>query len=93
MNYDFKVAWEAMVREHRNEFFMATEAYHQLGDISRDEPDYMRLGPSPNEDMENYYGAWVTGYGFVEVRFPKATTRPLTDEEFEWLAKHPAVIV
>lgn len=61
-------------------YAMATKAIHQLGDISRDEPDLCYL---KHEAEEHYTGAWVTGYGFINVRFPKETTRPLTQEEVE----------
>lgn len=91
----FSDAWASMVREHADEFFMATEAHAKLGDISRDEPDYMRVANdvyTRPEDDENYYGAWLTGFGFFDVAFPKATTRPCTPEEIEWLASHPVVI-
>ena len=68
---------------------MGTEAHHQLGDISRDEPDYFY---ADQEDNENYYGSWVTGYGFVNVRFPKATSREMTDDEAQWFAVQQVVI-
>jgi hypothetical protein len=68
---------------------MGTEAQHGLGDISRDKPDYFY---ADQEDNENYYGAWLTGFGFVNVRFPKATSRPMTNAEELWLAAHPVVI-
>jgi hypothetical protein len=59
---------------------MATTAVHNLGDISRDEPDlcYVRA-----ESGDDYIGEWVTGFGFIHVRFPKATTRKLTPAEHE----------
>ena len=62
-------------------FMMATKAMSggiQPIDISRDEPDLCQVW---SEAGDNYIGAWETGFGFVNVRFPKATTRPLTDEE------------
>ena len=59
-------------------YMMATTAHHQLGDISRDKPD---LAWITSEDGDTYTGAWVTGFGYVNVRFPKATTRELTAEE------------
>ena len=59
-------------------YMMATTAIHQLGDISADTPDICRVY---GEDDENYIGAWVTGFGFFDVKFPKTTTRPLTEEE------------
>jgi hypothetical protein len=57
---------------------MATTAIHKMGDISRDEPSlcYIR-----GESGDDYIGEWQTGYGFIDVRFPKATTRKLTPEE------------
>lgn len=59
-------------------FMMATAAHHAFGDISRDEPD---LAVIYGEDEDAYLGQWVTGFGFLNVRFPKATTRELTGEE------------
>ncbi len=61
-------------------YMMATKAFHKLGDISRDEPDLCIVD---SEDTENYIGNWVTGFGFINVKFPKSTTRELTDEEKE----------
>lgn len=59
-------------------YMMATAAYHQLDDISCDTPNLCEID---SEDEENYIGNWVEGFGFVEVRFPKTTTRELTDNE------------
>ena len=59
---------------------MATKAYHQLGDISRDKPDLCVIS---NETPDFYVGNWSEGYGFFNVLFPKETTKDLTDEEFE----------
>ena len=59
-------------------YMMATKAIHQMGDISRDEEDLCVVFA---EDKENYIGNWVTGFGFIEVKFPKETTRELTNEE------------
>jgi hypothetical protein len=61
-------------------FAIATKAIHMLGDISRDEPDLCRIYDA---DEDNYYGMWETGFGFVDVQFPKETTRQLTKEEVE----------
>lgn len=60
-------------------YMIATKAIHKLGDLSRDS-DICRV---TEEDDDNYYGMWLTGYGFFNVRFPKETTRDMTDEEFE----------
>jgi hypothetical protein len=62
-------------------YMMATTAIHQLGDISRDTPDLCYVN---KEDEENYIGSWVTGMGFIDVKFPKATTRELTQEEIDY---------
>ena len=60
---------------------MATKAFHKLGDISSDEPDLCHVY---DQDGENYYGMWVTGFGFFDVRFPKETTRDLTNDEIKY---------
>lgn len=59
---------------------MATHAFHQLGDISRDQPD---LALITGEDEHDWIGQWVEGLGYIDVRFPKGTTRPLTADEAE----------
>ena len=59
-------------------YMMATVAHHQLGDISSGQPTLCDID---SEDEENYIGNWVDGFGFMEVRFPKVTTRELTDNE------------
>lgn len=61
-------------------YMMATKAVHQLGDISSDEPDLCFIKEQTDED---YIGQWVTGFGFINVHFPKASTRELTSEEVE----------
>ena len=61
-------------------YMMATKANHQMGDISRKTPDICVIF---DEDKDNYIGNWVTGYGFVGVKFPKSTTRELTPAEIE----------
>ena len=83
--------WARFVREAPQAFRYATEAHHQLGDISRPEGGFVRIDETVADD-ENYYGNWLTGLGFINVRFPKATTRELTAEEIEWLAEHPVVM-
>jgi hypothetical protein len=37
-------------------------------------------------------GNWVTGYGFINVKFPKETTRKLTQAEHERLTGRHLVI-
>ena len=74
----------------RARILMGTEAHHLLGDLSRDEPDYFYVD---YEAIADYRGHWLTGLGFINVRFPKATSRPMTDDEAQWLYDHPVVIV
>lgn len=67
-----------------NKYMIATTAIHKLGDISRPvtDGDYSdNLCTVSDEDEENYIGMWVTGFGFFGVKFPKETTRELTQEE------------
>lgn len=61
-------------------YMMATKAMHKLGNISRKKPDICRIS---GETEDAYIGSWVTGFGFISVRFPKETTRPLTPAEVE----------
>lgn len=61
-------------------YMMATKAYHKLGEISSDVPD---LCVVRRETETDWYGSWVTGFGFVDVRFPKETTRELTTDEID----------
>jgi len=67
-------------KEVKSFYMMGTLAYHQLGDLSRDEEDLFRVS---GETDENYIGSWVEGYGFFGVVFPKSTSRSLTPEEIE----------
>lgn len=60
-------------------YMMATRAATSSGtDISRDEPG---LAIVYGETERYYVGEWVTGLGFINVRFPKDTTRELTEAE------------
>lgn len=69
---------------------MATKAFHKMGDISRDKPEYAYIVA---EDDDNYYGSWIEGFGFIDVRFPKETTRILTPDEIMALMKMHFVMV
>lgn len=62
----------------------ATTAIHQLGDISRPKGDFAQVF---REDDDNFYGNWFYGFGFVSVKFPKSTTRRLTNEELDSFRK------
>lgn len=80
-NGKIKTGEEMNNRKHTmDKHMMATKAYHKLGDISRDHDDLCRVY---DQDDENFYGMWVTGYGFFDVKFPKETTRELTKEEIK----------
>lgn len=60
-------------------YMMATRAETGRGtDISRDEPS---LAIIYGEEGCCFVGEWATGLGFVNVHFPKDTTRELTDDE------------
>ena len=74
---------------------IGTKAIHHLGDISRSEGDLCYIH---GEDQDNYIGNWVRGFGFIDVKFPKATTRELTDEEIKywnkraiWISDGPSI--
>ncbi len=61
-------------------YMMATKAEHRLGDLSEDEPTLCFVD---GEEGDYYTGSWVEGFGFFNVKFPKATTRELTEEEIK----------
>ena len=61
-------------------YMIATKALHMMGDISSDVGDLCVIH---REEETDYIGEWVTGFGFMEVRFPKETTRELTEDEKE----------
>lgn len=66
-------------------YMMGTKAYHQLGDISNEpNPD---LFQAYAETDDYWVGAWVFGFGFINVLFPKSTSRELTPEEVEYWNK------
>ena len=61
-------------------YLMGTIAHHGMGDISSVNPDLLI---AHHESDDYYIGNWVTGFGFIDVCFPKETTRHLTPEEVE----------
>ena len=67
--------------EKVDKYMMATKAMHKLGDISSDIPDLCHIHEI---GKEHYIGNWVTGFGFINVKFPKDTTRELTEEEVRY---------
>ena len=66
-------------------YMLATKAFHILGDISSDYPDLCEISA---QDNNNYYGIWSTGFGFIDVRFPKNTTRDLNKDEIDKYKSH-----
>ena len=64
----------------KSKYMMATKAIHMLGDISSNVPDLCIVDEETETD---FIGNWVTGLGFINVKFPKETTRELTKEEIE----------
>lgn len=72
------MAAESSVQPFRRRYVMATAAAHKLGDLSRD-PAHLAL--VYGEDGDAYVGRWIEGFGYFDVRFPKATTRDLTADE------------
>lgn len=81
--------WSDWVWANADRLRMGTEAHHSLGDISRENPDALIVRET---HPDCYIGEWLTGFGFVGVRFPKSTTRPLTVPELHWLAEHPVAL-
>lgn len=68
-----------MFRKHTmSKHMMATKAYHKLRELSRDKPNLCHVY---DQDEAYYYGIWVTGLGYFDIKFPKETTRDLTQEE------------
>jgi hypothetical protein len=59
-------------------------AIHKLGDISRDEDDFIVVYA---EDGDKYIGQFKEGYGFIDVHFNKSDVRPCTKEEIDELNK------
>jgi hypothetical protein len=57
---------------------MATQAAHITGDLGRENP---ALCIVHGETADHYVGSFIFGFGFYNVKFPKATTRKLTPEE------------
>jgi len=55
-------------------------AIHQLGNLSRNCDDYIRVGT----EIDGYYiGNFEEGFGFINVKFKKEDCRPCTESEIE----------
>ena len=50
-------------------------------DISRDKPDFCVVYGTHGDGCLK--GRWLTGFGFVDVHFPRETTREITPDEQE----------
>lgn len=57
---------------------IGTKANTKAGDLSRPAGDLCIVF---KDTGKNYIGNWVIGLGFVNVKFPKKTTRSLSMEE------------
>ena len=68
---------------HDFRYMMATNALGKERNLSREEPDLVRIY---GEEDDCYIGEWVTGLGFINVRFPKDTTRELTEKEKDYFS-------
>lgn len=89
----FKARYRDGWSKNRDKLMMGTTATSggvSAWDISRDEEDFFVAW---EETDDNYIGNWITGFGFINVKFPKATSRPVTDEEFEWFVEHPVTML
>ena len=78
------IAREKDIVEIPWKYMVATKAYHTLGSLSRplDNPcSEENLCQVSGEAGDCYVGMWVTGLGFFNIMFPKATTRELTPDE------------
>lgn len=75
MKAEVKIGQRAL---DKSRYMMATIAIHKLGNISSDVPDLCRIYAETDND---WVGSWVTGFGFFDVYFPKATTRSLNEQE------------
>lgn len=65
-----------------SKYMMATKAHHiAIKNDSSEKPDLCVIS---REDKMNYYGSWVQGVGFFNVRFPKKTTRELNKKEIKY---------
>jgi len=62
-------------------YMMGTTAHHTLGEISRTEEDLL---VATHETPDYYIGNWVTGFGLIDVLFPKSKCRELTAKEIEF---------
>jgi len=73
----------------RQRYMIATEAYHSNGDISRhvvdggQEETCCNVCYVESEIGDSFFGRWFFGLGFFNVRFPKASTREITEKERE----------
>lgn len=88
--HEYAEQWRKHVDETGDGIRWGTIAHTRNGDdISREDGDFFYVD---EEKEDSYIGRWLTGYGFVEVTFPKRTTRKLTWTERSWLRDNPVVM-
>lgn len=58
-----------------------------MGDLSRSGAsiDSLCILQGYDAAADEYIGNWITGFGFMDVRYPADTVRELTDEEYHEL--------
>jgi hypothetical protein len=89
----YKARYRDAYADMRSQVMMGTSALSGGGaDISRDEPDYFLVDLTVDQMDHFWVGSWVTGFGFFNVKFPKGTSRPVTDEEWEWFLDNPVTM-
>jgi hypothetical protein len=74
-----KERYEMFGKECR--YGMATGAFFPDGDLFCSDVRQSRLCIIKDEDEENFYGHFVEGLGAAGLRFPKISTRELTEAE------------
>lgn len=57
-------------------------AIHQLGNIGRNEDEYIRVYA---EDKDDFIGVFEEGFGFIDVRFKKDDCRKIDGKDFDFL--------
>lgn len=70
---DYVEQWRKHIDDSGDKVRWGTKAYTLGGDdISRDDGDFFYVDETKKD---SYIGRWMTGFGFVNVEFPKNTTR------------------
>lgn len=66
-----------IARKIERRYLIGSIAHHVLGPINRQDDIFVA-----HRETDHYWiGNWITGFGFINVLFPKETSRELTEEE------------